>query len=257
MADSHFLAVTAVSHDGLLRDHNEDSLLVGPWTTCAVSTQSPQTLVFPLNDDPVVVAVADGLGGHPAGELASSVVVESLARVAGLLRDEKTVRDAIRGCNQAVFDQASLDSSRTAMGTTVAGVVVTQDAVRVFNVGDSRVYAATDSGIERVSQDDSPELPEGQTHTSIVTQTLGGSPNPRPVHPHVASYTLDPAARYLVCSDGLTDVVDDETIGALLAEHAGADAVFHLWKAAMDKGGPDNITVALAEVVTPAPDPVR
>ena len=72
MADpSLYIAVTAVSHDGLLRDHNEDSLLVGPWTTCAVSTQSPQTLVFPLGDAPLVVAVADGLGGHPGGDVAS------------------------------------------------------------------------------------------------------------------------------------------------------------------------------------------
>jgi serine/threonine protein phosphatase PrpC len=254
MADSSlFVAVTAVSHDGLLRDHNEDSLLVGPWTTCAVSTQSPQTLVFPLTDDPVVVAVADGLGGHPAGELASSVVVESLARVAVLLRGEQTVRDAIRGCNQAVFDQASLDPSRTAMGTTLAGLVVTREAVRVFNVGDSRVYAASESGLERVSQDDSPALAEGQTHTSIVTQTLGGSPTLRPVDPHVASYGIDRGVRYLACTDGLTDVVDDDAIAKILADHAGAEAVYNLWKAAMDKGGPDNITVALVELGAAAP----
>ena len=250
MSRPDFLAVTAVSHDGMLRDHNEDSLLVGPWTTCAVSTQSPQTLVFPLGSDPVVVAVADGLGGHPAGELASSVVVESLARISGLLRDEQTVREAIRGCNKAVFDQASLDPSRTAMGTTLAGVVVTREAVRVFNVGDSRVYAVSGSGVERASEDDSPTLAEGQTHTSIVTQTLGGSPTLRPVDPHVASYDLDPGVRYLACTDGLTDVVDDDAITAVLAEHTGAEAVYHLWKAAMDKGGPDNITVALVELVT-------
>ena len=249
-----YIAVTALSHDGLLRDHNEDSLLVGPWTTCAVSTASPQTLVFPLGDDPIVVAVADGLGGHPAGELASSVVVESLARIAGLLTDEDAVRTAVESCNQAVYDQASLDTARTAMGTTVAGLTISSEAIRVFNVGDSRVYAATSSGVERVSKDDSPTLAAGQTSTSIVTQTLGGSPALTPVDPHVASFEVDRATRYLACTDGLTDVVPDKTIASVLGKYAGAEAVYELWKAAIDAGGPDNITVALVELVEPAED---
>ena len=121
----------------------------------------------------------------------------------------------------------------------------------MFNVGDSRVYSASAAGLDRVSEDDSPPLAEGQTHTSIVTQTLGGSPNLRPVDPHVASYALDPGLRYLACTDGLTDVVDDAAIAAVLAEHTGAEAVYELWKAAMDKGGPDNITLALVEFVSP------
>jgi PPM family protein phosphatase len=250
--DLTYIAVTALSHDGLLRDHNEDSLLVGPWTTCAVSTASPQTLVFPLGADPVVVAVADGLGGHPAGELASTVVVESLARVAPLLGDEDTVRDAVRGCNQAVFDQASLDPSRTAMGTTLAGLAVSSAKVIVFNVGDSRVYAAPTSGLERVSKDDSPPLGPGQTSTAIVTQTLGGTAGLTPVDPHVVSHDLDLAARYLACTDGLTDVVDDSRIASILRDHSGAEAVYTLWKAAMDAGGPDNITLALVELAEPA-----
>ncbi len=230
-------------------------MLVGPWTICAVSTQSPQTLVFPLVADPIVVAVADGLGGHPAGELASSVVVESLARVAGLLRDEETVREAIQGCNQAVFEQASLDESRTAMGSTLAGLAVSTEAVRVFNVGDSRVYAVTsgpEQTLDRASEDDSPPLAQGQTHTSIVTQTLGGSPALTPVDPHVVTLAVDRSTRYLVCTDGLTDVVSDQAIGAVLKEHAGAEAVVRLWQAAINAGGPDNITIALVEFVAPA-----
>ena len=199
-----------------------------------------------------MVAVADGLGGHPAGELASTVVVESLARVAGLLRDEDTIREAIRSCNQAVFDQASLDESRTAMGTTLAGVVLSATGVHVFNVGDSRVYAVTASGVDRVSQDDSPPLAPGQTHTSIVTQTLGGSTVLSPVDPHVARHELDRSTRYLVCTDGLSDVVDEKAMTVILAENTGADAVFRLWEAAMKKGGPDNITLALVELVEPA-----
>jgi PPM family protein phosphatase len=66
-----YVAVSALSHDGLVRDHNEDSLAVGPWTLCAATTLTPQTIYLPIGA-PVVVAVADGLGGHPAGEQASS-----------------------------------------------------------------------------------------------------------------------------------------------------------------------------------------
>lgn len=71
-----YVAVTALSHVGLVREHNEDSLAVGPWTLCATVTQNPQTLVFPLGR-PLVVAVADGLGGQPGGEVASALVVHA------------------------------------------------------------------------------------------------------------------------------------------------------------------------------------
>ncbi len=242
------ILVTALSHDGAVRDHNEDSLVVGPWTTCAVTTSTPQTLAFPLRD-PVVVAVADGLGGHPAGELASSVVVESLARVGHLLVDEDVLRDAVIACNETVFAQARLDPGRVGMGTTVAGVVMAAGSVLVFNVGDSRVYAAGPSGLTLVSNDDSPPLARGQTHTSVVTQTLGGAPVLTPVEPHVTRYDVDPAARYLVCTDGLTDAVEDDAIATVLGELTGAEAIFALWRAAMTAGGPDNITIALVEPV--------
>src|SRR6266702_5233554 len=138
-----YLAVSALSHDGLVRGHNEDSLVVGPWTLCAATTLSPQTLYFPIGD-PVVVAVADGLGGQPAGDEASSLAVRWLARVAHGLTHDAAIREALTACNDLVYAEAAGRPERTAMGTTVAGLVVTESAVAVFNVGDSRVYEFRD-----------------------------------------------------------------------------------------------------------------
>src|SRR3954447_19659421 len=128
MADMLFTAVTALSHDGLVRGHNEDSVVAGPWTICAATTMTPQTFYVPIGD-PVVVAVADGLGGHPAGEEGSSLAGRMLARVSPTLTDEAAVRDALSACNDLIHAEASLDPERAAMGTTVAGVAITEQGV--------------------------------------------------------------------------------------------------------------------------------
>ncbi|MEU3279573.1 PP2C family protein-serine/threonine phosphatase [Streptomyces antibioticus] len=250
------VAVTALSHPGLLRDRNEDSLVAGPWTLCATVTENPQTLVFPLGS-PLVVAVADGLGGHPRGDVASGLVVRRLASVGPVLTDESAVRDTLDTCNRAVYQAAGGDAGGdlAGMGTTVAGVVVRADDLLVLNVGDSRVLAVRDDGLRQVSVDDSPPLAPGQRTTSVVTQCLGGSPDFRPVQAHVTAFPLAHGDRYLVCSDGLTDPVPQDTIEEALREYDDARAAFELWKAAMAEGGPDNITLALLRISDDVEDP--
>jgi PPM family protein phosphatase len=243
-----YVAVTALSHPGLLRERNEDSLVVGPWTLCATVTESPQTLVFPLGK-PLVVAVADGLGGHPGGDVASALAVRRIASVGPALSSEDAVRDALNACNRAVFQAAGDEGSElTTMGTTVAGVVVQPDTLLTFNVGDSRVFAASSEDLTQVSIDDSPPLEPGRRTTSLVTQCLGGSPTYRPVRPHVAAASLSPGDRYLICTDGLTDPVTPDVIEGVLREHEDGQAAFELWKAAIEAGGPDNITLAIVRV---------
>ncbi|MFJ7246392.1 PP2C family protein-serine/threonine phosphatase [Kitasatospora sp. NPDC098652] len=292
-----YIAVSALSHEGLVREHNEDSLTVGPWTLCATVTTNPQTLLFPLGP-PCVVAVTDGLGGHPGGEVASALVARRLAAAGGGLDGEEAVREELQECNRAVYAAAAGEPELAAMGTTVAGLVLLPDRAVVFNVGDSRVYRISSDGpepphtepptepsaqersargrparerpgparetptqsspapvrLERVSVDDSPPLPPGRRTTPLVTQTLGGSLGLTFVEPHVRVAPLAAGDRYLVCSDGLTDPVPEEELAELLAradgpsDRADGRAAFELWKAAVEAGGPDNITLALVRI---------
>jgi PPM family protein phosphatase len=123
-----YIAVTALSHPGAVRDDNEDSLVAGPWTLCATVTENPQTLFFPLGT-PLVAAVADGLGGHPGGEVASALVACQLAQIGPSLDSEQSVREALSACDRTVHAAAARNPALTAMGTTVAGVVITSDLV--------------------------------------------------------------------------------------------------------------------------------
>ncbi|MFG2284541.1 PP2C family protein-serine/threonine phosphatase [Streptomyces sp. NPDC048595] len=239
-----YITVTALSHPGLLRDHNEDSLVAGPWTLCATVTENPQTLVFPLGT-PLVVAVADGIGGQPGGEVASALTVRQLAALGPSLSSEKAVREALNLCNRAVYAAAGRDPDLTTMGTTVAGAVVLAESLLIFNVGDSRVLDATGDGLRQVSVDDSPPLPPGRRTTSLVTQALGGATRFCAITPHVTTAPLTAGGRYLICTDGLTDPVPEDELDEQLRAHENGRAAFELWKSAIEAGGPDNITLAL------------
>lgn len=241
-----YVAVSALSHPGLVRDRNEDSLVVGPWTLCATVTENPQTLVFPLGT-PLVVAVADGLGGQPGGEVASALVVRRLASIGPVLTDENGVHEALHACNHEVYAAASGDGPAT-MGTTVAGAVILPQSLLVFNVGDSRVFAARRDGLLQVSVDDNPPTEPGQRITSLVTQALGGTTDYRAITPHVTATPVAPGNRYLICTDGLTDPVPNDVLDGLMREYDDGRAAFELWKAAVAAGGPDNITLALVRI---------
>jgi PPM family protein phosphatase len=242
-----YSVVTALSHVGLVRDHNEDSLVIGQWTLCAAETQTPQSLGFPIAS-PLVVAVADGLGGHPGGDVASSLVVRELARAAPALDSEASLRDVLSACNRALYEIGADQPTLMAMGTTVAGVLLTSDQVIAFNVGDSRIYSHGPDGLRQVSVDDRPALAPGQEHTALLTQTLGGGLTYGDVEPHLSAFPQSTEVRWLICSDGLSDVVNDEALSELLNEAEDGQAAFQLWKAAIEAGGPDNITLVLIRV---------
>lgn len=201
---------------GHVRQRNEDAVLARP--------------------ERGVLAVADGLGGHPAGDLASLTAVRSLD-AAPLSADsgEGDLRDAAAAAHEAVLATAAEEPGRAGMGTTVVLAVVGPDRARVLHVGDSRAYLLDpQGGLEAVTRDHGMH--------GYLTQALGLD---RDIEPDVAEVTCGPGARLLLCTDGLTNMVDDAELAQLLGRGDAQEACDALVDAALDHGGVDNVTVVV------------
>ena len=218
--------------------------------------------------DPPLFAIADGMGGAQAGELASHLAATAIAQ-GDLGGDGKEVVTAlVRAANESVYRRAVEDPSAAGMGTTVTVALVAADAgtLTIGHVGDSRAYRIRDDALEQLTADHSlvaelvrtgrltPEQAAEHPHRSVITRAVGTEPDV-----DVDTFTLETRAGdlYLLCSDGLTDMITDDRILAV-AQHADGqpDAVARgLVGAANQAGGADNITVVAFEVAEGDPDP--
>ena len=211
----------ASSDVGLVREVNEDAVAVLP--------------------EAGTLLVADGLGGHAAGEVASRLAVDTLrARLAGL----DTVPDdevgsrlvaALLAASEAVADAAAQDPDRYGMGTTAVTAHLRRGRAWVAHVGDSRAYRYGGPGLEQLTRD--------HGSGSLLLQALGLGD----VVPDVAVLDLAQGDRLLLCTDGLTDTTDEAEIARLVAQGDPQEACDALVAAALRGGGIDNVTVAVAE----------
>lgn len=232
---------TGLSNIGLIRQRNEDTWAVGSQVHPDDGVTAVQ--IARAVHEPVLVSVLDGMGGHARGDVASAHAAETLGASEADLHDREAVADALRRANLAVHERMEQDPSLGGMGTTVCLVAATPDVVVVANVGDSRVYAVDGDGIRQLTTDD-----RSSPHSPMLTQCLGGSYEPATITPHVHDLPLQPAV-FLLCSDGLCDVLDDETIAGLLDRDDDTGTVERLVRAALDSGAPDNVTVVLTRIL--------
>jgi PPM family protein phosphatase len=230
------------THPGRKRRRNEDSYV----------------------SDPPLFAIADGMGGAHAGALASRLA-------AGALRErehgdgdgvgaEEQVVSLIQEANRRVYERATADEQATGMGTTMTAAIVEADRVVIGHVGDSRAYLVRDGRIEQVTHDHSlvaelvrsgkisPEEADSHPQRSVITRALGPDPN---VDVDTFLVPVQSGDLFLLCSDGLSSMVEDKTIGRILVEHRDdlQQATEALVQAANDAGGEDNITVVCFEIV--------
>jgi PPM family protein phosphatase len=192
---------------------------------------------------PLMCAVADGMGGHAAGEVASRVAIERLVAERFACAEASAVAAALAAVNAELYRTMQADRSLAGMGSTVAGLLLAAGRVLWFNVGDSRVYRERDGCLQQLSIDD---VPPG-ARSGVITQSLGGALAFTPVEPHVGVGELGTSGRWLVCSDGLTDMLSVAEIERCMADD-DEQAVLGLFEAAMAAGGADNISIVLASI---------
>jgi len=216
-----------------------------------------------LNEDsvlaqPPLFVVADGLGGHEAGEVASSIAVETLRDHAPRRPDSKALVRAVRAANREVIRAAREGYGRQGMGTTMTAAIVEGTHVAIAQVGDSRAYLLHEGVLTRVTEDHSMvadmirrgqlTIAESRTHPnrSVITRALGTDPN---MFADAYQFDAEPGDRLLLCSDGLTTMLEDDAIAEALAAYRDpAIAARMLIDAANDLGGHDNISVVVIDI---------
>ncbi len=240
------LEVAAATHVGMVREENQDSLLCHGWVTGRSGGRHGEEISLVPGAPPVLYAVIDGMGGHAGGAAAAATASAVLARELTTL-DPDGIRAALAHADRTVATVGEALGTPE-MGATVAGVLVDHDRALVMNVGDSRVYRYVDGYLGQLSVDDRVPAP-GSPGRSYVAQSLGG-PGRRVLDPHTLDQPHRPGATtYLLCSDGLHDIVDADAIRQALATGTGpVEAVTALVARALRAGAPDNVSVVVLNV---------
>lgn len=232
------LRYAARSDRGLVRANNEDSVYAGAR----------------------LLALADGMGGHAAGEVASQLVIAALAH----LDDDEPGGDllakldnAVRSGNAAIAAQVEAEPELEGMGTTLTAILFAGDRIGLVHIGDSRGYLLRDGELSQITKDDTfvqtlvdeGRITREEAHShpqrSLIMRALTG----HEVEPTLTMREARAGDRYLLCSDGLSDPVSDETILEALQIPDVAEAAYRLIELALRGGGPDNVTVVVADVV--------
>ena len=254
------LEITSATDPGMVRSHNEDSVAADPANG--------------------LVVLADGMGGYNAGEVASgmatTVIVtemqQALSRVRPFDNDPKTnqpvaarlLREQVLKANTSIYQAAQSQPQYAGMGTTLVVCLFYDNRMLVAHLGDSRLYRLREGEFTQVTRDHSllqeqidsglitPEQAKHAQHKNLVTRALGIDPS---VEPEIREYPTRPGDIYLLCSDGLNDMVEDEDIG-MAVETLGANlplAAQQLVQMANDNGGRDNVSVILVRVLREYP----
>lgn len=249
------IKIAEISDTGMVRDHNEDAI--------------------GSNAEIGLLVLADGMGGYNAGEVASGIAVQTITELAceganresrneidphtGMMRQTIILRDAIARANKIIFQTAQSQTHCEGMGTTLVAAMFYDNRISVAHVGDSRAYRLRDGEFVQLTMDHSllqelvdrgfysEEEAQRSTNRNYVTRALGVEPS---VEVEVQEFDVLPGDVYLLCSDGLPDMVEDDDIHLTIKTfNASLDTVGQqLVQLTNDHGGRDNVSIMLAQV---------
>jgi serine/threonine protein phosphatase PrpC len=248
------LKFAARSDVGMIRSGNEDSYDAD------------------VNANRGLFVVADGMGGHAAGEVASLMAVQTAMRELSDLKEiddsgnaANKLAESLRAANRNIHDRMLAESDKQGMGTTASVLVVDQKRYLIGQVGDSRIYMLRDGALQQITKDHSyvqeqvdagfltPEQAKYHPYSNVITRCVGASES---VEPDIYRGDLRTGDVFLVASDGLTGMVDDKRIHTLLMSRAEPDRKVHsLISEANGRGGLDNITAIVVHVLGPEDSP--
>ena len=219
------------SHVGLVRDSNEDA--------CAVSAVGERVTSWSgsISRQDGWALIADGVGGHVAGETASALAIEILRPMMPTLQTDEDIQNAVNVADSGLFMAMDMQTELRGMGTTIAGVLLRPGGAIMFNAGDSRIYVFENGTLAQISIDDA-------TKGGHLLQCLGGHQEPVPLFVH--THRLERDATILLCTDGLTDLLTDAQIAAILSGRP-VDPALALVNASLQAGGHDNVSVVVVE----------
>ena len=242
----------AVTNTGI-REHNEDRILLDGAVLAAGEKQGS-------SEETLFATVCDGVGGEAFGEEAAQIAAEIISAQPPILSEQDAL-NAVQQANEAILSAQAVDSAHSRMASTVAGIAIQGSDIVVFNVGDSKVYRYRAPYIAQLSVDhtyakevvqyglvvSADALTEGERHR--ITRCLGDSNAWQPAIVEGKDRVF-PGDIYLLCSDGLSDVVTEDTMEAILAQEASLETkCSQLLALALRQGSQDNISIILVEAV--------
>lgn len=242
--------VHATTHVGKVRDGNEDVIGIGCWVSAAGAATDPVPFISTELTSPIACVITDGMGGHPCGDIASTYVAERLLKLVDADTSVDSLFREVNRINEGLYIEMLTRPQCRGMGATAAALIVGRyGEVTIINVGDTRIYHVDQKMVTLLSVDDTLSIAsaDGRLAKRGVTECFGASRSKRPLKPHVRRVSEIKPARFLLCSDGLTDLVDDDQISSLQAFDGGV-FVRRLLDAALNAGGMDNVSIMIVDI---------